>query len=99
IGLLEVLVMKQAPAWYAVWRRALGDGQWSAFLAELMVSATVFAMPTVLMGAQFAHLVQSARHTGKGIGQAASLNLFGGALASAVFATGFLPRLESKWTL
>ena len=71
----------------------------AVLLSEMGVASAVFLLPTVFMGATFSFLVQAARRAEGGVGQAAALNTFGGALASVLFGVFFLPLIVSKWTL
>jgi spermidine synthase len=52
-------------------------------LAEAVVALTVFAIPTVLMGAAFTHVVGLV--TARGVGRAYALNTLGAAVAPLVF--------------
>src|SRR5205807_9166048 len=67
--------------------------------AEMAVAAAVMFLPTIFMGATFSHLAQTARRNDGGVGRAAALNTFGGALAPALFSVLLLPLVGSKWTL
>jgi spermidine synthase len=93
------IVMSFAPGLYELCRNAWGDSRLAVLLAEVTTGGAVFLLPTMLMGAIFSLLVQNARREEGGVGQAAALNTFGGAWASALFAVWLLPRLGSKWTL
>lgn len=68
-------------------------------LAEGVVAASVFALPTLLMGATFSHLVQASRRKEGGVGQAAALNTFGGSLAPVLFGVALLPAVGVRWAL
>jgi spermidine synthase len=98
-GLLGVLVLARAPTIYDACRATLGDSRPGVLAAEMAVAAAVFALPTLFMGAAFSHLVQAARRREGGVGRAAALNTFGGALAGALCGVWLLPLLGSKWTL
>src|SRR5947209_6049036 len=80
-GLLGIHAMARAQLLYDACRNTAGDTPCGVWAAELMVAAAVFAVPTILMGALFSHLIQTARGTHGGVGRAAALNTFGGALA------------------
>src|SRR3989440_4042100 len=80
-------------------RAALGDSKPGVLVAEMAVAAAVMFLPTVFMGATFSHLAQTARGNDGGVGRAAALNTFGGALAPALFSVLLLPLVGSKWTL
>ncbi len=96
---LGVVAMFRAPLFYEACRNALGDSRSAVLAAEIALAATVYGLPTILMGAIFSHLVQSARSKDCGVGKAAAFNTFGGALAPAIFGVFILPGLGSKWTL
>jgi spermidine synthase len=65
----------------------------------MALAATVFALPTMVMGATFSLLVQAARRNDGGVGRAMALNTLGGALAAVLFGVLLLPSMGSKWTL
>jgi len=98
-GLLGVLALSHGQPLYNTLRSAWGDSQRSVLTAELAVAVAVFGLPTIFMGAIFSHLVQSARREAGGVGRAAALNTFGGAVAPALFGVVLLPAIGSKWTL
>jgi spermidine synthase len=98
-GLIGMRILAHAEPFYRACRSAWGDVPGAVFAAELAVAGAVLLMPTLLMGALFAHLVQSAKGLHGGIGQGAALNTFGGAVAPALFGVALLPLLGSKWTL
>ncbi|HYV29501.1 MAG TPA: spermidine synthase, partial [Candidatus Binatia bacterium] len=84
---------------YDFCREALGDGLGAVLLSEIAAAATVFGLPTVVMGATFSHLVQGARHQGGGVGRAGALNSLGCAVATGFVGLLLLPACGSKWTL
>src|SRR5207302_1340083 len=77
----------------------LDDSKCVVLAAEMTVASAVLLMPAIFMGGTFSHLVQAARRKDGGVGQAAALNTFGGALASVLFGVFLLPLIGSKWTL
>lgn len=83
---------------YVASRSWLGDTLPAAVLAEMMVAAMAFLLPTLCMGATFSHLVQGARKVGGGVGRAGAVNTLGCALAGLLGVIG-LPALGTKWTL
>ncbi|MBI5387702.1 MAG: spermidine synthase [Verrucomicrobia bacterium] len=97
--LLGTLVLAHAPALHEGLRAALGKTPAGALAAEGLMAALVFGLPTVLMGALFCLLVQSAHRAEGGVGAAAALNTLGGALAGVVFGVVLLPLVGSKWAL
>ena len=97
--LLGVLALGKSQGIYDACRAALGDSELAVLAAEMAVASAVFLLPTVFMGMTFACLVQTARRAEGGVGPAAALNTFGGALASVLFGIFLLPLMGSKWTL
>ena len=97
--MLGVMATAQAQVFYDRCRAALGDSKLGVLAAEMTVASAVLLMPAIFMGATFSHLVQAARRKDGGVGQAAALNTFGGALASVLFGVFLLPLIGSKWTL
>lgn len=94
--LLGALALTWTYGLYQATRAAWGEPALAVMVAEMTVAALVFGMPTVLMGATFSHLAQTARGTSGGVGRAVALNALGGALAPWLFGVGLLPRLEMK---
>lgn len=92
-------MLSKAQAIYGTATGFFGDGMQSMVFAELSVSAVVFAIPTMLMGAVFSHVVQSARRADGGIGQAIAWNMFGSAVAPILFGVFLLPITGAKWAL
>ena len=70
----------------------------TAILAEITVALIVFLLPTLFMGATFAHLAQLARDE-FGVGRALGINTLGAALAPLVFGVFLLPIVGSKLLL
>lgn len=99
LGLLSIRILSLTPRIYDELRASFGDDAGGVLLAEMTVAAAVFALPTLLMGATFSHLVQGARRENGGVGQAAALNTVGCAAAGLVFLLGLLPVLGAKRTL
>lgn len=67
-----------------------------AVLAELAIAAAVFLLPTIAMGALFAHLAQQARDRSGSLGPALAVNTAGAALAPILFGPLLLPLLGAK---
>ncbi|PYI82090.1 MAG: spermidine synthase, partial [Verrucomicrobia bacterium] len=97
--ILGIFALWKAQPIYDASRAALGDSSIGVLVAEMTVAGAVFLSPTFFMGATFSHLVQAARRPDGGVGQAAALNTFGGAVAPALFGVFLLPLIGSKWTL
>jgi len=97
--MLGVLALSRAQLFYELCRNAMGDSQSAVLGAEMAVAAAVFGVPTLFMGALFSHLVQASRRNDGGVGSAAAVNTFGGAVAPALFGVLLLPAVGSKWTL
>ena len=96
---LGALVLSKAELIYRTSRSAFGDSAMAVFGAEMVVAAALYGLPTILMGATFSHLVQSARRDEGGVGRAVSLNTLGSALAPALFGFFLFPLLGAKWTM
>jgi spermidine synthase len=98
-SLLGILALANSQQLYDASRTALGDRPLAVLAVEMTVAAAVFALPTIFMGAAFSHLIQAARRSDGGIGEAVAINTFGSAAASAIFGVVLLSCLGSKWTL
>lgn len=96
---LGALVLGEAREIYTSTLAVLGRGFAQGVAAELLLAAAVFGPPTVLMGALFSLLAQSARSGRAGVGTALGLNTVGGMLAPAVFGVLLLPWIGAKWSL
>jgi len=64
-----------------------------ALLGEFAVAALVFLLPTMVMGALFAHVTGLIAAAGRGVGHGYALNTLGGALAPFLFGLWAIPRL------
>lgn len=95
--LWSVAVLHFARPIYAGIRSGVGESLVAAALGESLMAAVAFLIPTVLMGATFSHLVQSARREDGGVGRAAAVNTLGGAAAGLVGAV-LVPWLGAKST-
>ncbi len=91
------LLMAAGPAYQALH----GDGTalFAGVGAEIVIAALVFLLPTVVMGATFAHLAQRVRDVRDRLGHAVAVNTIGGAFAPLVFGVGLLPLLGSELAL
>lgn len=97
--LAGVLILSKAQILYDAATANFGDGIQTMVLAELSISAIVFTIPTMLMGAVFSHVVQSAKRTNGGIGKAIAWNMVGSAAAPLLFGVFLLPISGTKWAL
>ena len=79
--------------------RGLGDSTMMVVLAEMLVAASVFALPAFGMGATFSHLVQESRAARGRIGTVVAWNTLGAALAPALGGAMLIPLLGTKWML
>ena len=77
----------------------LGDGLLAAIAAEAALAVTVFALPTLVMGALFSHLSVTAERSGVGFARALAANTLGAACAPFVFGVVLAPTLGAKATL
>ncbi len=76
-----------------------GDGVLGVMASEIVVAAMVFALPTIVMGAVFSHLVQGLKRIHGGVGRAVAMNTLGGALAPLLLGVVILPWVGAKWAL
>lgn len=95
---LGLFLLSQTAKSFAWCRAHLPDEVWAVALAEMLAAATVFGLPTVFMGALFAHLTQASRRDDGGIGHAFAWNTLGGMLAGPIFGAMLLPVIGLKWT-
>jgi spermidine synthase len=70
-----------------------------ALMAEAVIAATAFLLPTLAMGALFSHLSTSARSIGISFGRAIGVNTLGAAVAPFLFGVLLLPLLGLKLAL
>ena len=74
---------------------AFGNGTVAAVSGEMAVALSVFLLPTLLMGAVFAHLAQAGRDS-LGLGPAIAINTAAGAAAPLIFGVVLLPVVGTK---
>jgi spermidine synthase len=74
-------------------------GAFGPYGGEVALSVMVFLIPTMLMGAVFAEVIQSARRPEGGVGRAVALNTVGAAAAGPLFFGILLPGSGLKWAL
>lgn len=84
---------------HAAVRTALGGGMAAALAAEAALALVAFALPTVAMGALFAHLAEEAHAAGQGVARALGVNTLGAAAAPLLFGVLLLPALGPKFAL
>jgi spermidine synthase len=77
----------------------LGGGMPAALAAEAATALVAFALPTLVMGALFAHLCSQAQGRGHTIGRALAFNTVGAAAAPLVFGVALAPALGPKGAL
>lgn len=77
----------------AWWVDALGGGMAAAVSAEVMLACAAFLLPTLVMGALFSHLAQSARAAGASFGTALGVNTLAAAVAPLLFGVLLLPAI------
>jgi spermidine synthase len=88
-----------APRVYRGLRAVMGDSLAGVMAAEGLVAASVFAVPTFLMGATFATLAEAVRDRRGSVGQALAWNTVGGMLAPLLLGALLFPWLGGKWTV
>ena len=94
--LVSALSLTLTTPLYEQLRAALGDTLPAIALAETLIAALVFGLPTMLMGATFSHLAQAARGPDGGIGRAAAWNTLGGAFSGVLFVGVLIPLIGTK---
>ncbi|HKQ38091.1 MAG TPA: fused MFS/spermidine synthase [Verrucomicrobiae bacterium] len=92
----SIMMMSKAQIIYSGLRNAFGDSDVGVLMAELILAATVFLLPTFLMGAIFSLLMQQHENS---VSKMLAANTFGSALAPFVLGFGLLPVIGSKWAL
>jgi spermidine synthase len=97
--LVGVMFLWRAEPVYDAVRTWLGGGYFGSIAGELVLSAVIFLLPTVVMGGAFTHLAQAARRRHGGFGRALGVNTAGAAFAPLVFGVLLLPGLGAKWSL
>lgn len=80
-------------------RRVAPENTIGVLGAEMVLSALVFALPTLCMGATFSWIVQSARGQQNGVGTAVAFNTLGSALAPFLVGVIAFPTLGPRWTI
>ena len=98
-GVLGGLGLSWSREVYQACRLTMGDGLPVVAVSEMAVAATVFLLPTLLMGATFSHLTQAAKGRDGGIGAALAINTAGGFLAPLLVGVLLMPTLGTKWSL
>ena len=94
------LLLSVAKPVYARARKDMfGDSLMGVMASEMIVALMVFAIPTLLMGATFSHLVQAAKRDNGGVGEATATNTLGAALAPLMFGVLLMPWLGARWSL
>lgn len=99
LTLLGTILLRQSGAIYGVLHKISAGGFEGSILAEMGLATVVFLMPTMAMGATFAHLAQQADTGRIGLGGALCINTIGGALAPIVCGIVLLPLLGPKIAL
>ncbi|TSA07028.1 MAG: spermidine synthase [Deltaproteobacteria bacterium] len=97
--LIGVMFLWRAEPVYDAVRTCLGGGFFGSIAGELVLSAFIFLLPTVLMGGTFSHLAQAARRQNGGFGRALGINTVGAAFSPLVFGVLLLPSLGAKLSL
>ena len=94
------LLLSVAKPVYARARKDIfGDSLIGVMASEMVVALMVFAIPTLLMGATFSHLVQAAKREDGGVGKTTATNTLGATLAPLMFGVLLLPWLGARWSL
>ncbi|SFW32571.1 hypothetical protein [Nitrosovibrio sp. Nv17] len=96
---LAVATLDGARGAYRASRLALGDSLAAVITSEAMIAALTLALPTLLMGALFSHLVQACRDRDASVGAAVAVNTLGSACAAALFGIAVLPQAGARGAL
>ena len=96
-GMLLLSVAK--PVYARARKDMFGDSLMGVMASEMVVALMVFAIPTLLMGATFSHLVQAAKREDGGVGEATATNTLGAALAPLIFGVLLMPLVGAMWSL
>lgn len=96
---IGILILSYSEKIFLWLRSALGGNFLGSVYGEIGLAASVFFLPTLLMGATFSHLAQGARSTTKGLGRALCMNTLGASLAPLVFGVLILPQIGAKLSL
>ena len=93
------VVLHFAPMLLMAARSVFGLSWLGTVLTDLALSAVVFGPATLVMGALYTQLVQSARREREGVGRAAACNTLGGAFAGWGFSLMGLPLMGAQGCL
>jgi spermidine synthase len=96
---IGILLLLRSADLYAWGLRAFGGTLVRGVLAESLLATAAFALPAIIMGATFSHLVQAARESTRGVGRALAVNTLGGAVAPFLFGILLLPLMGAKLIL
>lgn len=96
---LGIVALSLAPSLKWAMLRAFGATVPSALAAEAAIAMLAFLLPTVVMGALFSHLAESARAAGIGLGRAIGANTLGAALAPPAIGMLLLAGVGSRLAL
>jgi spermidine synthase len=105
IGLLgiscavAVMALRWSGALYVALRSGLGDSLAVVALAESLVAAVCFLVPTILMGAVWTVFAQESLAYKPSLAAAVAVNTAGAALAPVAFGLIAIPWLGLKWAL
>jgi spermidine synthase len=97
--LMGVAILPLSEHIFLTVRNIFGGGIPGAMAGEIGLSASVFFLPTLIMGATFSHLAQAARRSSGGVGKALSINTLGASIAPLVFGVFLLPAIGSRLCL
>lgn len=97
--LASTILLYASQGIYSALQEELGMGMIRNIIIEILLTATVFLIPTTAMGAVFSHLAQESTDHDLGLGRALSINTLGAAFAPLVIGVIFLPLLGAKTIL
>jgi spermidine synthase len=97
--LMAIGVLGHTESIYKHLRSSFPDNLAGGVGAELLCAAMVFLPPTIVFGAIFSQLFQSAKECGLHLGPVYALNCLGSALAPLIFPLALLPIAGAKMTL
>ncbi len=97
--LLGIIVLGYSRAIVEAFHAALPSSWLGRLIAETLTATLVFLAPTVVMGAMWCHLMQTARRPEGGLGQAIGVNALGAAAAPVLIGVVLLPIVGAEGLL
>ncbi|MEL6367112.1 MAG: fused MFS/spermidine synthase [Pseudomonadota bacterium] len=96
--LLSTVVLYFSKSLHLLLTELTGNGYVAAISGEMLLAGLVFILPTMVMGALFGHLAQTARER-YGVGKAIGVNTLAAAFSPLLFGVVLLPAVGPKLLL